>query len=275
MFKIGEFSKISQVSMRMLRYYDEMGLFKPAHIDRETGYRYYSAEQLPRLNRILALKDLGLSLEQITHLLNDSVEAAEIRGMLRLKRAELQQEVQEAVQRLARVESRLVQIEQEGKMPEYEIVLKKIEPQKVLSVREVAPTLYEMGYLLWETHEAARRQGLRNLSPGLAVFYDTGYEEQQVDWEVGFPVEEQFNGTIPLARGRQMSVKLLPGVELAASVIYRGSYIGLHRGYSALGAWVEANGFQLKGRGREVFLRFEPDNENNHVTEIQFPVESV
>lgn len=61
MFKIGEFSKLSQVSVKALRYYDELGLLKPASVDRFTAYRYYSADQRPRLNRILALKDLGIA----------------------------------------------------------------------------------------------------------------------------------------------------------------------------------------------------------------------
>jgi DNA-binding transcriptional MerR regulator len=73
MFTVGEFSRIARVSKRLLRYYDEIGLLKPIHIDKFTGYRYYSAEQMPRLNRILALKDLGLSLDQIQRLLKDQV----------------------------------------------------------------------------------------------------------------------------------------------------------------------------------------------------------
>jgi DNA-binding transcriptional MerR regulator len=112
MFKIGEFSRISQVSAKTLRYYDEIGLLTPARVDRFTGYRYYSADQLPRLNRILALKDLGLSLEQIAALLDDDLPPAEIRGMLRLKRVEIQQHLEEEQARLARVEARLKQIEQ-------------------------------------------------------------------------------------------------------------------------------------------------------------------
>lgn len=71
MFKIGDFSKLSQISIKALRLYDQMGLLKPIHIDPDTGYRYYSASQLPRINRILAFKDLGFSLEQITSLLDD------------------------------------------------------------------------------------------------------------------------------------------------------------------------------------------------------------
>ena len=78
MFLAGEFSKIAQVSKRQLHFYDEIGLFKPHHIDPETGYRYYSAAQLPELNKILALKELGLSLDQIGRVINDNISAEEI-----------------------------------------------------------------------------------------------------------------------------------------------------------------------------------------------------
>ena len=82
MFTVGEFARLAQVSRRLLRYYDEIGLLKPSHTDRFTGYRYYCAEQLPQLNRILALKDLGLSLEQIRRVIQDNVSTDEIHGML-------------------------------------------------------------------------------------------------------------------------------------------------------------------------------------------------
>jgi DNA-binding transcriptional MerR regulator len=108
MFKIGDFSKLSRVSVKTLRYYDEVGLLKPIQIDRFTGYRFYSVDQLPRLNRILALKDLGFSLEQIGRLLDEELPPSELRGMLRLKQGELQQQVDEQQSRLARVEARKI-----------------------------------------------------------------------------------------------------------------------------------------------------------------------
>jgi len=86
MFRIGEFAQIAQVSGRQLRFYDQLGLLRPAHIDAQTGYRYYSIRQLPRLNSILALKELGLSLEQIGPLLKDDISATDLRAMLTLKR---------------------------------------------------------------------------------------------------------------------------------------------------------------------------------------------
>jgi DNA-binding transcriptional MerR regulator len=89
MLKIGEFSKFGQVSVKTSRYYDSLGLLTPQMIDPITGDRYYSFDLLPRLNRILALKEFGFSLEQIDQLLNNDLTAEQLRGMLRLKQAEI------------------------------------------------------------------------------------------------------------------------------------------------------------------------------------------
>src|SRR5437899_12364030 len=114
MFRIGEFSKIAQVSGRLLRYYDEIGLLIPESIDPETGYRYYSARQLPRLNRILVLKELGLSLEHIARLLDQDTSVEEMRGMLSLRKAQIEQSLDEEWERLRVVEARLQQIDTQG-----------------------------------------------------------------------------------------------------------------------------------------------------------------
>ena len=100
MFSIGEFSHIARVTPRQLRHYEELGLFRPEHIDSETGYRFYSTLQLPRLNRILALKDLGLALTQILHLLDEPISAEEIRGMLTLRKAQIEQTLREELDRV-------------------------------------------------------------------------------------------------------------------------------------------------------------------------------
>src|SRR5688500_8103390 len=107
MFTVGDFARLAQVSKRLLRYYDEIGLLKPSQIDRFTGYRYYSAEQLPPLNRILALKELGLSLDQIQRMLSDQVSPDDIQGMLLLRKAEIEQQLQAEIQRIRNIESRL------------------------------------------------------------------------------------------------------------------------------------------------------------------------
>ena len=145
MLRIGEFSRIGQVTVKTLRFYDAMGLLEPHKIDPINGYRYYGFDQLPRLNRILALKGLGLTLEQIKLLLNDDLPAEQLRGMLRLKQVEIQQKMDQEKERLARVEARLKMIEQENKMPNYEIVIKEINPIQVASIRETIPSYPEQG----------------------------------------------------------------------------------------------------------------------------------
>src|SRR5512141_3329320 len=113
MIRIGDFSKLSRVSVKTLRYYDGVGLLKPVHVDPSTGYRMYEYAQLLRLHRILALKDLGFSLEEIGRLLSENVTPGQLRGMLMLRRAEARQKVLEETDRLEQVEAWLRQIEQE------------------------------------------------------------------------------------------------------------------------------------------------------------------
>ena len=116
MFRIGEFAQIAQVSSRQLRFYDQLGLLQPAHTDSQTGYRYYSVRQLPRLNCILALKELGLSLEQIGPLLKDEISPSELRGMLTMKRAQVERALREDEIRLRHIESRIAQIDKSGRI---------------------------------------------------------------------------------------------------------------------------------------------------------------
>src|SRR5919108_2294218 len=115
MFKIGEFSRLSRVSVRMLRHYDQLGLLTPSQTDPFTGYRYYSAEQLPRLNRIIALRELGFSLEQIASMLEDDLSTEQLLGMLKLKRAEVEQQMQMEQERLTRLEGRIRQMSEAPK----------------------------------------------------------------------------------------------------------------------------------------------------------------
>src|ERR1043165_4161079 len=128
MFKIGEFSKMVQVPVPTLRYYDQMGLLKPVKVDSFTGYRYYSASQLPQLHRILALKGLGFSLEQIAVVLDEGLTPEQMRGMLRLRHAQISQQLAEGQNQLGEVAARLEEIEQEDGLSPYDVILKRVEP---------------------------------------------------------------------------------------------------------------------------------------------------
>jgi len=135
MFSIGEFSQIARVTPRQLRHYEELGLFKPERIDPETGYRFYSALQLPRLNRILALKDLGLTLTQILHLLDEHISAEEIRGMLTMRKAQIEQTLRDELDRVRGIEARLSQLEEQGGLFD-DVVLKAMPTRTFLSLQQ-------------------------------------------------------------------------------------------------------------------------------------------
>jgi effector-binding domain-containing protein len=270
MIKIGDFSKLSKVSVKTLRYYDEMGLLQPIETDRSSGYRYYSLDQLPRLNRILALKDLGFSLDQIAQALDNGITLEQMRGMLRLKKAEQQQRVQEEQERLIRVEARLRQIEMEASVAKYDVVIKKLEPQKVASLRKILGTPQEVGRMFEEIFGYLGKQGVRPLGPPYGIWHDLEYKEKDLDSEVAVPVAQSF----PAGEGVQPAE--LPAVETAACTIHQGSYENFSHAYTAIMGWINANGYRVAGPYREIYLRGpgpQAVNPDTYVTEIQVPVE--
>ncbi len=273
MFRIGDFSKLSQVSVKTLRYYDELGLLKPVEVDRFTSYRYYSADQLPRLNRILALKELGLSLEEIGQLLDDALPAAQLRGMLRLKHAEARERVRDEQARLARVEARLRQIEEEGKMPTYEVVLKAVPPVKVASVRGIVPSYAEQMALWGELEPYLAENGIRPSAPCFAIYHDPEYRERDVDVEVCEPVDAAAG-----SGNERVRIYELPAAATMVTVVHHGPFTGLSQAYTEVMKWIQLNGYRIVGPNREHYIHAtEPvrQDDPSYVTEIQIPVEKI
>ncbi len=271
MFKIGDFSRLSLVSVKALRYYDELGLLKPARVDDDTGYRYYSTSQLTRLNRILVMKDMGLSLEQIALLLDKEPTPDQIRGMLRLKQVELSQQMVEGQARLRRIEAWLQAFEQEATMPAYDVILKNVAPLRVASVRGVAPNMEQIGptldHLFDQVYSYIRQHGATVVEPALTLYHNIGSSETDISVEACMP----FNGS--LNESEQVKVSELPAVETMASVIHHGSFSSLNQAYSAIFTWIEANGYRVSGTNRELNLEYERGGDQaKFVTEIQFPV---
>ena len=272
MLKIGDFSKLSQVSVKTLRYYDDMGLLRPVAVDAFTGYRYYSASQLPRLNRVLALKDLGFTLEQIGQTLDEGLTPAQLHGMLRLKRAEAQRQVEDEQARLARIEARLRQIEREDTMPDYDVVLKQVEPQRVAGVRRVLPNYQAVGVLYGELFGAlgpAGALGRGEMPLTAAVYHDEGYKDHDVDVEAVAFLKQ------PVPLPPPVTVYDLPGGTMA-SLVHNGAYNRLSQAYAAIVKWIEANGYRITGPSREIYLYASMpvrQDDESCVTEIQFPVE--
>jgi DNA-binding transcriptional MerR regulator/predicted transcriptional regulator YdeE len=278
MIRIGEFSKLVQVPVPTLRYYDQVGLLKPIEVDRVTGYRFYSASQLPRLHRILALKGLGFSLDQIQTVLDEGLTPEQMRGMLRLRHAQISQQLAEAQSQLTEVEVRLQQIEREEQLSPYDVMLKQVEPLLIASVRAILPNHSASGSLFGEVYEAIGPHGSEALGPHpgeggqtMVLWYDTEFKETDVDGAAAFILRCR----VP-DNGR-MRVHELPAATMAATV-HHGSYNTIGEAHEAVLTWIEANGYRIVGPDREVYLYNAMPirlDDPTYVTEIQYPVELV
>jgi DNA-binding transcriptional MerR regulator len=274
MFRIGEFSRIARVSTRLLRYYDGIGLLGPGRIDPATGYRYYLADQLAQLNRILALKGLGLSLEQVARMLDDKVTAGEIRGMLALKKAELERTLSEEAEQLRQVESRLRQIEEEGSLADYDVVIKSVEAQPFLAVRQTFPGMGAAVAMLGNVvRTVTARVPVATRDTVVVVAY-SDFDDEALDLEIGFSLKRELRKPIALPGGVTMAMTELPAEAMLATVVRHGPNYQSHLATGALGRWMETNSFQIAGPGREVFLQLpsNPGTKEDAVVEVQFPV---
>jgi len=270
MLRIGDFSRVSRVPVKTLRYYDEIGLFRPRAVDDTTGYRLYAMDQLPALNRILALKDLGFSLDQIAQMQTGETSPALIRAMLNVKRDEIAERVRAESARLARVEARLRQIEREDIVSMYEVIVKQIEPMQIAAIREVVPTAGEMsarcGAMVAEIQTTARQHGWKESGPWLRTYHNEGYTEQDIDIEMALPVSVSDGDTAPQTMNRVV-LRTLPGIT-AATTVHHAPYDTL----TYLFAWAGANAYLITGPPREMYLSG-PVAPGDPVTEVQFPVE--
>ncbi|MFG1625053.1 MerR family transcriptional regulator [Kribbella sp. NPDC049227] len=268
MFTIGDFAAFGQVSPRMLRHYDAIGLLRPAVVDAVSGYRYYSADQFSRLNRIIALKDLGFSLQQVQEIVDAKLSAEELRGMLRLRQAQLEAELARGTSQLVRVEARLRLIEKEGHMPTDDVVLKRIAPTRVAELsaicasydgEDIGPVLQPLFVQLFERLCAA------GVTPsGSAVAYYEDAEEERIRAHAAVPVETGTSTDVEFLE--------LPELPQAATIVHKGDMMEADRSMQTLARWIEDNGYRSLGYAREVTLEFDPGNPANWVHEFQIPV---
>ncbi len=274
MFRIGEFAQIAQVSGRQLRFYDQLGLLQPAHTDPQTGYRYYSIGQLPRLNCILALKDLGLSLEQIGPLLKDELSPAELRAMLTMKRAQLAQSLQEEEARLRHIESRIAQIDRQGGIGAYDVVTKSVPPLPFLALRCACDGMDDVVQMVRLVAEEGARQIRPALRDKLMVVARNDHDDEKLDLEIGYSLTRPSNAAIRIAGDLVLRASELPAVETMASLVRPGTNAESHSSFGAIGMWIEANAYEVAGPCREVFLEpiTGPPGFAGALVEIQFPV---
>lgn len=272
MFKIGEFSKIAHVSIHMLRHYDRLGMLIPAHTDPDTGYRYYSVRQLPTLNRIMALKDLGFSLEQVAGLLKDDISASEIQGMLKLKEAQIEQHLSEEQARLNRVKARLSQIQEEGHWHLDGVVVKDLDTQPYLSSGHVTMYDHDLVQLFGEMSQTLDEHQLHTNRLGHVVIYGPPDQQLRHNVETGFVVQPHAPEQLKLPSGRILKRRELEETQVALMVL-NGPREQIPTCFATIGQWMETNQFVCNGKFREIYLqptetRDDPDN----VVELQIPI---
>lgn len=283
LFKIGDFSRLAQISVRMLRHYDMLGLLTPNHVDRFTGYRYYTIDQLPRLNRILALNGLGLTLQEIADLLGGGTEIPldHLRGMLLLRQKELERELAEKRWQLASVEARLQQIEHENNPNPYEVVVKTLEPLPVASIRLISPTVQEVGSycnaLHGQLYRRLRQYGIEPIAPEVTFYHHNEYVEVDIDIEVATAISDAALAAAPVVDAVQF--REVSGCELAATLIFEGAFEGVVAAIQPLLRWIGLHNHVPAGPLRELHLSG-PVQENGgqhavNVIELQMPIEPI
>lgn len=274
MFRIGEFSKLVRVSPRMLRHYEKCGLLSPAKTDPATGYRQYSAAQIPLVMRIAALRDAGFSIDETCDILPRFEDKAYMDGVLRNKTAQVQAAIQAQNERLGLLENLRQKLTKEQDTMEYDVILKELSAVRVLSLRQTLADYSREGEL-WE--KMAAFMGSHGVSPrggeegGYSLYHDSDYKETDVDVEIAVPVE-----AFGEAQG-DFCYRMLDAVPLAATLRFAGPYEGTAAASERLAAWIEQNGYEMAGlmRGASIITSADQTDPQNFLTELQFPVQKV
>jgi DNA-binding transcriptional MerR regulator len=272
MLSIGDFARFGQVSPRMLRHYDETGLLRPNEVDPQTGYRLYDVASLGRLHRLLALRDLGFTLEQIRPLLEDDVPVEQLRGMLRLGRAQIEQNLEAEQARLRRVEAHLRALERSTTMQLHDVVIKQAESIRLAEAVGTAPGYgsANLGPLFAQLlPEVVKHLTQVGAKPGISVgHYEAPLDDGSVMLHAGFDIGDQDVSSTDVVQ-----VVDLPAVEVV-SVIHRGPMEGIELAFEALVRWIEDSGYRSAGGSRELYHEFHEEDPTRHVTELQIPVTS-
>ena len=270
MFRIGEFSKLTQVTVRMLRYYDEAGLLKPARIDPWTGYRLYSVDQIPLLNKIIYLRDSGFNVAEIAAALksDDSL----ILELLEDKHAQIEREILAEQEKLRKIELAKEELENKKSHMHYNVSIKSIPNYRVLSYRKIIPDYYAEGEM-WKEMAAFARQENADLSGDtFSIYHDTDYKETDVDVELC---------AIAGKAGKDSGAfvyRMTEAVPIMACTMAYGDFSNIAGVYLSFASWLSENSrYKMRGPNRQIVHRG-PWNEKDpkkYLTEIQIPLEEI
>lgn len=266
LLQIGEFSRLTGLSVRTLRYYGDLGLLPPGSVDPSTGYRRYRIDQVERANRLVALKSAGLSLEEVGLVLDDQLNATQFRDLLEAKVGQLERESQQITEQLRLAKVQLEQLERRMERPMADVTVKTTERITIAYLREQVGGTADIAPLfprLFESVNPADGVGV-----GGNVYHYFADDGSSIDVEAVLPVPEGYVAAAP-ARTRTIEP-----VEVA-SLMHHGSFNRLHEAHAELLSWVEANGYTVTGPAYEwnlvCTLPVTQDDES-YVTEVQVEV---
>ncbi|GAB3805307.1 MerR family transcriptional regulator [Humibacter antri] len=276
MLSIGEFASIGRVSIRMLRHYDQIGLLRPARVDVATGYRTYAPTQLTLLSRVVELKGLGLTLEQVSRVIWGDVDDSEVERMLESARTELRFTIADAEARLRRLDASLKRIRGESVMPSSQTItaeVRSIEAQRVATLTRKAPGFGPVnvspviGPMFPESAERIQAAGIDAFGPAVALYEaDESGDGTGALVTAGFVVPEETMSIDGL------DVVMLPGIAQAAVTVHRGEVAGIGESWNALIGWAREHGYELDGICREVYWTPGDRPQSEWVTDLIQPV---
>lgn len=273
MYSIGEFSKIGAVSTKTLRYYDEIGLLRPAFVDQENHYRYYSEEQVEQILLIAELKTYDLRLEQIKAIM-ESEDPSLLEHFLKSRIAQLDQQLADTIRLRQCLERKVHEIQSGGKMMknvELIVEAKTFEPTWVMS-KSATIEISQVGPVIGSVFEAIFASGLSPTGPVMTFYMDTDFQPEQANIEVCVPVAPKDNLELP--KDSIKGLKLLD-VGLCAMCTHTGPYHELGRAYAAVMKWIEENQYKIAYAPFDVYLS-DPKtvtDPESFVTQVWFPIE--
>ncbi len=271
MFKIGEFSKLTQVSIRMLRYYDETDLLKPAETDKFNNYRLYSAAQIPVLNKIVFLRDLGFNVSEIAAALNNW-DNEFITHQLDNKRLEIENTIKAEQDKLSKIELAKRDIRQEKIAIHYNVSIKAVPSYQVLSLRRIVSDYYAEGQLWKEMSAFADEDDIPVSNNTFTIYHDKDYKETDVDIEICAPVTRA---------GKDMcdfTYKNTEPVPIMACTMVYGHFENIAGAYLSFANWLQTHTqYKMNGQSRQIVHRgpWNEENPENYLTEIQIPLEKL
>ena len=262
MLKIGDFSRLSRVSVRMLRYYDDNDLVKPVKVDEYTGYRYYSEQQLIVMGKINALKEMGLGVAAIREILKCDDNPKEMERFFMIQKALLTEEAKKIENQLGLLDAAMRGLRKEEKM-KYDCVIKEMPEKYVASVRQILPKYEEEGRLWHILCSETDKLGMVVCGPAMAVLHDKEYKEENVDVEVQLEVKGNYQDT------ENVRFKVT-GKAQVVSTTFKGSYSQFPDVYAQMAAWVSENGYEFCGNMIDIYhvSPNETRNPDEFVTEI-------